>query len=170
MCEHVVFSSPISTFSLIQYRTGNVTAFCCLRQGKRVDTSIDVGISYVMSSVSSSRKRRQAASEDEQTKTTVEKAKTTEEPPQTAAPELGGRAEKAFAISLLDSPEITTTTGGQSGELSHFFVPGRFSTIQFLCVPLLFLACTGTPLPPPSPLATTFPNRHDDGLTNQSGA
>jgi hypothetical protein len=85
---------------------------CYDRQGKRVDTSIDVGISYVMSSVSSSRKRRQADSQEE--------AKTTEEPQQTT--ELGTRDEKAFAISLLDNID-TTATSGSLGEYGTGSVP-----------------------------------------------
>ncbi len=106
------------------------------RQGKRVDTSIDVGISYVVSSVSSSsRKRRQAAAqENPPAKTTDEAIETAEEP--TAAPteppttvasataaEESGREEKAaFAISLLDKTESTTAVG-QTGEFTIFSAP-----------------------------------------------
>ena len=74
-----------------------------------MDTSIDVGISFVMSSVSSSsRKRRQT--DAEQAKTTEE---TAQQPATTTAPEpAASRDEKAFAISLLDNAE--TTTGGKA--------------------------------------------------------
>ena len=85
------------------------------RQGKRVDTSIDVGISYVMSSVSSSsRKRRQAADSAAaaETGTTAEAPVTTAEPQTTEEPL---REEKAFAISLIDKTELTTAAG-QLGE------------------------------------------------------